>query len=113
MLHAGIEVPKGAEAHHIIPSNVSGKYARLLRNKIKKLGIDINDGHNCVILPSDEYISNEVGTAIHSGYVKELHDIRPMKAIWSKIKDCASKEEAYNVLDGFAKDMYTNNLWWL
>lgn len=87
----------GAEAHHIVGDNPATKDALKL---FRKLGVDINDPRNGILLPSDG--KSIFKGAIHrGGHTDEYH-----KWVYSQIKDSKTQEELFDNLRKVAYKLY-------
>jgi hypothetical protein len=68
MVAAGMEEPDFANsAHHIVMSNTSKKTNPkmfALREKMKNLGIDINDADNGIFLPKSSAVKSNAGSSL-------------------------------------------------
>ena len=108
----GKPIPKGSEAHHIVPSNKAGAAANKCRDILKKFNIDINDPHNCAPLPKSKEISKLTKTMQHSGPVKSLHGEKIMQELSEQLSRATSRQDVFEILADFRKAMLTNKPIW-
>lgn len=106
-------IPNYANAHHIIPQHGGGSNGDKLRAILAKFSIDINDGHNCAILPNDPNIADVFGTMCHNGYTGSLHGDKIMTELYSELSRAKSREQAFEILEDFGNAMMTNTPFWL
>ncbi len=104
----GKAIPKGSEAHHIVPSNKAGAAANKCRDIFKKFNIDINDPHNCAPLPKSKEIAKLTKTMQHSGPVKSLHGEKIMQELSEQLSRATSRSDVFEILAEFRKAMLTN-----
>lgn len=121
----GIECPKYAEGHHIVPTALdtsAGGYGSKLRDIFKKFNIDINDPHNCVLLPNDELRCKSLNMMKHKVMEKRhafkwntVHgnDIQLLESLYEDMSRCASREQVFEILADYRHAMMTNTPFWL
>lgn len=119
-----VKVPKYAEAHHIVPklNEGSDKLGEKLRSILQKYDIDINDPHNCVILPDDELRCKTLNMMKHKEYGKKIpekwntvhgHDKELLQRLSEDLGRCNSREKIFEVLADYRQAMMTNTPFWL
>lgn len=108
-----VEIPKYAQAHHIVPESVKGEFGSKLRDILKKYKIDINDPHNCVILPKDDLRANILKMAQHKGSTGVLHGDKIYQNLYEELGRADSREKVFEVLSDYATKMQKNELDWL
>ncbi len=108
-------LPKGSQAHHIVPSNASGggSAGDGCRKIFEKFGIDINDPHNCCPLPSDKNVAKAINTMCHNGSTRELHGEKIMQSLYEDLSRAKTKEDVFEILAEYRQAMLTNNPFWL
>ncbi len=108
-------LPKGSQAHHIVPSNATGggSAGDSCRKVFEKFGIDINDPHNCCPLPSDKEVSKIVGSMCHNGSTTELHGEKIMQSLYEDLSRANSKADVFEILADYRQAMLSNNPFWL
>lgn len=119
----GIKKIRYAEAHHIVPTlnDVSGGFGDKLREIFKKFKIDINDPHNCVLLPDDELRCKTLNIMKHKAITDSSfewntvhgNDTKMLEALYEQMLRCNSKEQVFKVLAKFRQEMMTNTPSWL
>jgi hypothetical protein len=87
-----VKRPPGYEAHHIAAGN--HPRAELARQKLKKLGININDPANGVFLPATGNTMNVGGEAVH----RSLHTREYIDAVNDALQRATTKEEVIATL---------------
>ena len=108
-----VTVPRYSQAHHILPKKGHGEFGAKLRQIFSKYNIDINDPHNCVLLPDDDLRCKVLNMMQHH---KELHGKDENKIIQSLYEDmsrCISREQVFDVLADYRQAMLTNTPFWL
>jgi HNH/ENDO VII superfamily nuclease len=90
------QAPVGSQAHHIV--GAVSKFGKRSRDKLGKLGIDINSVSNGVFLPGCK--GKGVGT-IHCG----KHTQKYEQLVWDLLKKAKTREQAVNVLGDIRKEL--------
>lgn len=108
----GIKLPKGTNAHHIVPSNGGGASAEKCRAIFAKFNIDINSPYNCAPLPSKIDVAEMAGTMCHNGYTTELHGNIIMEELYEDLSRARTQEQVIEVLADYQKGMLSNNPFW-
>lgn len=106
------QIPKYAQGHHLVPSNIDddGKVCRLV---FEKFEIDINDPHNCVLLPDDPFRAKALNTMQHH---KDMHGVNQNKllaALSEELSRAKSKEQVFEILEEFRQAILSNNPFWI
>ena len=108
-----VKVPKYSQAHHILPKKGHGEFGTKLRQMFSKYNIDINDPHNCVLLPDDDLRCKVSNMMQHH---KELHgkdDSKIIQSLYEDMSRCNSREQVFEVLADYRQAMLTNTPFWL
>ena len=90
-------------AHHIIMSNSNDYRMEELRDKMSKLGFDINDAENGVYLPTSSKIKTKSGTTAiaHS----KIHTNTYKQNVYDRLKDINTTEEFGNELKKISSEI--------
>ena len=90
-------------AHHIVMSNSNDYRMVELRDKMSKLGFDINDAENGVYLPTSTKIKTESGTTAiaHS----KIHTNTYKQNVYDRLKDINTMEEFGNELKNISSEI--------
>ena len=108
-----IKLPKFAQAHHIVPKAVEGKYGEAIRKVLERYDVDINDCRNGIPLPGDAFISEVLGLPLHSGPVNELHGEEFMEYLNKKMSKAKTQADVFKVLSNIKASLCNNKMPWL
>ncbi len=99
LIAAGHMRPRGAAAHHIVA--VRAPAAARARDKLKQLGIGINEAVNGVFLPATRKSPNPTGAAVHT----TLHTNKYYQTVNSMLTRATTRAEAEEALRAIAQTL--------
>lgn len=99
MRAAGMKRPPGTAAHHIVAGKA--KLAKIAQEKLKRLGIGINDANNGVYLPCDSKTPCDDSGAIHS----KLHTNQYYAAVNQLLEQASTPQQAIARLQWIAGEL--------
>lgn len=92
MVKRGARQPGGTAAHHVVAS--TSKKARVARDHLERLGIDINDSVNGIFLPKNKSTPNPGKRSVHSS----IHTNRYYNTVSRRVVKARSKAEAKAII---------------
>ncbi|WP_164689743.1 AHH domain-containing protein [Herpetosiphon llansteffanensis] len=99
LVNAGFPDPdKGYAAHHIIPFGEVDLYLSQARLHLEKFGIDINDAHNGVFLPT----KNGIGRLPNH---RKIHTRRYFMYVYQRLSKTNSQAEVIQALNKIREDL--------